>query len=104
MRAAIVLPPRADHVPALIPFDSGARKALELTFREALRLGHNYIGTEHMLLALREAEQGGGTLHRVGFDKARAEADIARCSQRSRRPRSLEHSPDKISVIHSPAI
>src|SRR5262249_50584470 len=45
------LPPAADHVPDLVPFDSRARKALELTFREALRMGHNYIGTEHILLA-----------------------------------------------------
>ena len=66
-------PPNA----ALIPFDAAARKVLELTFREALRLGHNYIGTEHILLALLEPEDDDGTLHRLGFDKARAEADIA---------------------------
>ena len=42
----------------LIPFSGPARKALELTFREALRLGHNYIGTEHLLLALLELEDG----------------------------------------------
>ena len=36
----------------------GAKKALELTFREALRLGHNYVGTEHLLLALLELEDG----------------------------------------------
>ncbi|MCV7348291.1 Clp protease N-terminal domain-containing protein [Mycolicibacterium rhodesiae] len=77
VRAAITLPPRVAEMPALIPFDSGARKALELTFREALRLGHNYIGTEHMLLALAEAEEDGGALHRLGFDKPRTEADIA---------------------------
>ncbi len=77
VRAAITLPPPAAEMPALIPFDAQARKALELTFREALRLGHNYIGTEHMLLALVEAEDDKGTLHRLGFDKARAEADIA---------------------------
>jgi hypothetical protein len=76
VRAAITLPPRAAELPALIPFDTGARKALELTFREALRLGHNYIGTEHMLLAMMEAEDDNGTLHRLGFDKSRAEADI----------------------------
>ena len=76
-RAAITLPPRAADMPALIPFDAQARKVLELTFREALRLGHNYIGTEHILLALMEAEDDDGTLHRLGFDKARAEADIA---------------------------
>jgi Clp amino terminal domain, pathogenicity island component/ClpX C4-type zinc finger len=35
-----------------IPFTSDAKKALEYSLREALRLGHNYIGTEHILLAL----------------------------------------------------
>ncbi|OYN82770.1 Clp protease N-terminal domain-containing protein [Mycolicibacterium sphagni] len=77
VRAAITVPPPAAEQPALIPFDTEARKALELTFREALRLGHNYIGTEHLLLALFEAEDEDGTLHRLGFDKARADADIA---------------------------
>jgi len=36
------LPTAADQVPDLIPYDTSARKALELSFREALRLGHNY--------------------------------------------------------------
>src|SRR5690242_1723182 len=36
--------------PQLIPFSGPARKALELTVREALRLGHNCVGTEHQLL------------------------------------------------------
>jgi Clp amino terminal domain, pathogenicity island component len=62
--------------PALIPFSGPARKALELTFREALRLGHNYIGTEHLLLALLELEDGAGPLHRCGVDKDRVEADL----------------------------
>ncbi len=70
------LPPRTDSVPALIPFDAGARKVLELTFREALRLGHNYIGTEHILLALLEQEDGHGTLTDLGLDKDAAEATI----------------------------
>src|SRR5437868_8587506 len=40
-----------------IPFTPRARKVLELSLREALRLGHNYIGTEHILLGLiREGE------------------------------------------------
>jgi Clp amino terminal domain, pathogenicity island component len=70
------LPPAADSVPELIPFDARARKALELTFREALRLGHNYIGTEHILLALLELEDGTGVLAGLGVDKATAEANI----------------------------
>ncbi len=62
--------------PQLIPFSGPARKALELTIREALRLGHNYVGTEHLLLALLELEDGAGPLHRSGVDKARVEADL----------------------------
>jgi ATP-dependent Clp protease ATP-binding subunit ClpA len=74
--AAVALPPAADDMPALIPFSGAARKVLELTFREALRLGHNYIGTEHILLALLEAEGGDGPLHTLGVDKQRTEDEI----------------------------
>ena len=70
------LPPASDSVSELIPFDARARKALELTFREALRLGHNYVGTEHLLLALLELEDGTGVLAGLGVDKATTEADI----------------------------
>ncbi|ORW40775.1 hypothetical protein AWB90_22910 [Mycobacterium paraense] len=76
IRAAVTLPPSAGEPPELIPFSGPARKALELTFREALRLGHNYIGTEHLLLALLELEDGAGPLHRSGVDKDRVEADL----------------------------
>jgi len=65
------------EVPDLIPYDAAARKALELTFREALRLGHNYIGTEHILLALLELEDGDGVLADVGLDKERTASAIA---------------------------
>jgi ATP-dependent Clp protease ATP-binding subunit ClpA len=73
---AAPLPPRVDDVPSLVPFDGPSRKIIELTFREALRLGHNYIGTEHILLAMLEAEDADGPLHRLGVDKARTEADL----------------------------
>ncbi|TYB97203.1 ATP-dependent Clp protease ATP-binding subunit [Micromonospora sp. WP24] len=73
--AALPTPP-TEEPPALIPFDAQAKKALELTFREALRLGHNYVGTEHILLALLEMENGSGVLAGLGVDKAAAEADI----------------------------
>ncbi|MFC9233787.1 Clp protease N-terminal domain-containing protein [Streptomyces decoyicus] len=74
---ARVLPPAADELPELVPFDAAARKVLELTFREALRLGHNYVGTEHILLALLELEDGAGVLTGLGVDKATSEAHIA---------------------------
>ncbi|MFD9031232.1 Clp protease N-terminal domain-containing protein [Streptomyces sp. NPDC059567] len=71
------LPEAVAEVPALVPYDAAAKKVLELTFREALRLGHDYVGTEHILLALLEFEDGDGVLTGLGLDKARAEADIA---------------------------
>jgi hypothetical protein len=75
--ATATLPPATgDEVPALVPFDGAAKKALELTFREALRLGHGYIGTEHVLLALLEAEAGAGVLTGLGVDKAAVEAAV----------------------------
>jgi hypothetical protein len=78
VRAAVALPPPTTvEPPELIPFSGPARKALELTFREALRHGHNYIGTEHLLLALLELEDGAGPLHRSGVDKDRLETDLA---------------------------
>ena len=49
---------------------------LELTFRQALRLGHNYIGTEHIVLALLEDENDDGPLHRLGVYKDRFESDL----------------------------
>lgn len=74
--ATATLPPASADIPALIPFDGDTKKVLELTFREALRLGHNYIGTEHILLALLEQENGTGTLSDLGLDKEQVEADL----------------------------
>jgi ATP-dependent Clp protease ATP-binding subunit ClpA len=49
-----------------IPFTPRAKKALELSLREALSLGHNYIGTEHILLGL--AREGEGVAMRILLD------------------------------------
>ncbi|WP_328927986.1 ATP-dependent Clp protease ATP-binding subunit [Streptomyces sp. NBC_00190] len=78
VRAAVAaaLPPGQAEVPDLVPFDASAKKALELTFREALRLGHGYVGTEHILFALLELENGEGLLSGLGVDKAAAEATV----------------------------
>ncbi|MEV8336778.1 Clp protease N-terminal domain-containing protein [Streptomyces niveus] len=72
-----ILPPAVPDVPELIPYDAGAKKALELTFREALRMGHNYVGTEHILLALLELEDGKGVLSGLGIDKAATETFVS---------------------------
>jgi hypothetical protein len=76
--AAAALPPAAAEVPELIPYGPDAKKTLELTFREALRLGHNYIGTEHILLALLEFENGEGVLSGLGVDKPGTERYVAK--------------------------
>lgn len=78
VRAALeaTLPEPVATVPALIPYDVGARKALELSFRSALRLGHNYIGTEHVLLALLEQEDDTGPLRSLGLAHGEVEGRI----------------------------
>ncbi|MFF3328968.1 Clp protease N-terminal domain-containing protein [Streptomyces sp. NPDC002888] len=76
--ATAALPPAAENAPELIPYGPAAKKALELTFREALRLGHNHVGTEHILLALLEHENGEGVLSGLGIDKAGVEAYVTK--------------------------
>ena len=68
--ATAALPPPGDAGSELVPYGPAAKKVLELTFREALRLGHNYIGTEHILLALVEVEGDDGVLTGRGVTKA----------------------------------
>ena len=72
------LPERVDPAPNPPPFSAAAKKTLELTMREGLRLGHNYIGTEHILLALLELGEGAGfeVLDSLGVRKDAAEAKI----------------------------
>jgi hypothetical protein len=79
VEAAVPRPPNA-VVAADVPFTPRARRVLDLTRGESLRLGHNYIGTEHLLLAL-TAEQdgiGGRVLRDRGVDADRARAELIR--------------------------
>ncbi len=75
--ATAALPPAAEEMPALVPFDAAAKKIVELTIREALRLGHNYVGTEHILLAQLAFEDGSGLLSDLGLDRSAVEAEVA---------------------------
>ena len=61
----------------MIPFDGHARRALELTFREALRLGSEQVGTGHVLLAVLAVEDGTGVLAGLGVDPAAVEAQVS---------------------------
>src|SRR5438477_588209 len=58
-----------------IPFTPRAKKVLELALREALSLGHNYIGTEHILLGLVRENEGVAARILLDFD---ADADKIR--------------------------
>jgi hypothetical protein len=73
---AAALPPPLPREPGKghVPFDSRCKTALEFALREALGLGHNYIGTEHLLLGVIDEEEarGGGTLAGLGITKERA--------------------------------
>ena len=66
-------PPESGH----IPFTPRAKKVLELSLRESQELGHTYIGTEHILLAL--IREGGGAaqlLAGAGVDLDRARQQV----------------------------
>ena len=61
-----------------IPFTPRAKKVLELSLREALQLGHNYIGTEHILLGLLREGEGVATqvLVKLGADLNRVRQQV----------------------------
>ncbi len=70
------LPPTGEPSLEQVPFSAGLKKVLELTVREALRLGHAYVGTEHLLLGLLESgdEPTVGLLTGLGVSKTGVEA------------------------------
>src|SRR5204862_1500018 len=57
-----------DDAAGQIPPTPRAKKAMELALREALSLGHNYIGTEHILLGLAGEREGVATRILLDFD------------------------------------
>ncbi len=65
---------------AQAPFTPRSKKVLELALREALQLGHNYIGTEHILLGVLRESSGlaARVLSDLGADPARLRSKIER--------------------------
>ena len=61
-----------------VPFTPSAKKVLELSLREAMQLGHNYIGTEHILLGLTHDNEGvaGHVLVKLGADSNRVRQQV----------------------------
>ena len=66
-----------------IPFTPRAKKVLELSLREALQLGHNYIGTEHILLGLIREGEGvaAQVLQKLGADLGRVRQTVIQLLQ-----------------------
>ncbi|NUT34319.1 MAG: ATP-dependent Clp protease ATP-binding subunit [Hamadaea sp.] len=85
------LPPATEPVTFHVPFSAGLKKVYELIVRESLRLGHTYVGTEHILLGLLEAadEPGARLLTDLGVTKAGAEAATLEALEEYRR----KHTP-----------
>jgi ATP-dependent Clp protease ATP-binding subunit ClpC len=72
--------------PGQIPFTPRAKKVLELALREAISMGHGYIGTEHILLGL--ARENGGVAARIlldsGVDAERIRGEVVAALSGSR--------------------
>jgi ATP-dependent Clp protease ATP-binding subunit ClpA len=89
---------RGDHTTVgQIPFTPRAKKVLELSLREAIGLGHDYIGTEHILLGLAAEDEGaaarilldfgaeGERIRNAVYEHLAVRADTVSTTRRSRR-------------------
>jgi ATP-dependent Clp protease ATP-binding subunit ClpC len=85
-----------------IPFTPRAKKVLELALREALSLGHDYIGSEHILLGLVRVNEGVAARILLEFD---ADAELIRnetirmLSGRGREPRARSWSAWEYEIL-----
>jgi ATP-dependent Clp protease ATP-binding subunit ClpA len=82
-----------------IPFTPRGKKVLELALRESLSLGHNYIGTEHILLGLARENEGVGARILLEFDadseKIRTEVIRMLSGPGGRRHAEIESTPSR---------
>ncbi|MGV9712012.1 Clp protease N-terminal domain-containing protein [Gordonia sp. NPDC003424] len=61
---------------AMVPYDDAAKTVLEQTVQSAVRLGHNYVGTEHLLIALFADVEVGEILTGAGVDAESFESAV----------------------------
>lgn len=81
--------PKGDEEPAgRLPFTPTSKEVLELALREALRLGHNYIGTGHQLLGLLRDEEGPAMGYfqdaEIDLEKLRKDVTFLACNPAAR--------------------
>ena len=87
-----------------IPFTPRAKKTLELALREAVALGHDYIGTEHVLLGLVRADEGVGAeiLREHDADPERIRRAIIRMLSGSAPLGEPKPEPDEVELTCPP--
>lgn len=89
-----------------IPFTDHAQQVLNLSLREALRLGHNYLGTEHLLLGvLREDHSRGGTLllAMTGMEREQIREQVLRqLAANSEQPSPPESQTEQFGITRPP--
>jgi hypothetical protein len=82
-----------------IPFTGRAKKVLELALRESMSLGHDYIGSEHILLGVARLNEGVGSevLRDLGADAETIRAEVVRVLAGPGKGyvRSVENEPDE---------
>jgi ClpA/ClpB-like protein len=89
-----------------IPFTPRAKKVLELSLREALQLGHNYIGTEHILLGLIREGQGvaAQVLVKLGADQPRVRQQVVQLLSGEAAAERLAVREQRPGVVGGPGV
>lgn len=85
-----------------LPFTPRAKKCLELALRDALTLGHNYIGTEHILLGLlREGDNKGLEILKVNFglEAEQIRTEVIRMLSGPKAPILTKATPDSVDSL-----
>jgi len=102
VRAQVVriVGPRDEVTSGQLPFTPRAKKVLELALREALSLGHNYIGTEHVLLGLVRENEGLASriLLELDADAEKVRNEVIRMLVATPRPSSATLRPSSATL------
>lgn len=98
---AATSPAGADEVKGQIPFTPRAKKVLELALREALSMGCNYIGTEHVLLAALREWDGlhARILSEIGIDPVEVRTEVMRLFDHAKNPHVARPKPKPVPAI-----
>ncbi|MDQ6852835.1 MAG: ATP-dependent Clp protease ATP-binding subunit [Actinomycetota bacterium] len=97
--------PTPEPLAAHLPFTRLAKRALELATKEALTLGHNYIGCEHLLLSLLATEDGlaSQVLRRMGLELRTTRRAVVTALtglvHAQQRDSAREQAPDAVTQI-----